>query len=512
MSSAVLQGEDVRPAAMTSDISGRPYILDRWRTWQGGIDCGLSGRVLPADELRRLSSAIAERPAFRNLRRGEAVAVMLANSAAFPVVLMALLEIGCNPLLTFAGTPLPELRNIGRRFGVRYAVHDFVGGVTMLPADQLRSADKVAVGGVSLVLLELDTIAEDPIEIPGSGVILHPTSGTGGAAKYSVRNQQAAMAEAENYASAVDVYREARVTITTPLTHAFAYGFGLMTAMLTDSTLAVDAFFNPKRLVRLERERPSDILAIVPPMARTFIELVRREPAAAMAKTVFYAGAPLNEKIAVEFEAVCKTRLSTILGTTETGAISTSYANEAVRAGVGRPLAGVAIGLGDIQAFRPFGEQVGILQVRSTSMMQGYVPGLDPSRPIDVFPTGDLAWIDDDDCIHIVGRARDVINLGGMKVDPTEVEAIMLTDPTIKDAVVYPGMLEDGTEFVQAAVSGEGVDTGQLRMLCLRELAAYKVPTTIHVVDQIPRSPSGKCLKFKCPEYPSSLVAGLAGG
>jgi acyl-CoA synthetase (AMP-forming)/AMP-acid ligase II len=300
------------------------------------------------------------------------------------------------------------------------------------------------------------------------------------------------------------------VTITTPLTHAFAYGFGLMTSMLTDSTLVLDAVFNPKRLLRLEEENPSDILAIVPPMARTLADLVGRGPHRKMSRAVFYAGAALSEAAAKEFEAVCETRLSTILGTTETGAISTSYANEAEREGVGRPLAGVFVGLGNVEESGGLGGGVGQLMVRSTSMMQGYVPGLDPDRPVDLFETGDLAWIDGDDCIHIVGRARDVINLGGMKVDPTEVEAVIVSDEAVTDAAVYPGLLDDGSEFVQAAVSGVNIDVDRLRALCLGELAAYKVPTTIHVVQEIPRSPSGKCLKIKCPDYPPSLMTGTA--
>ena len=494
---------------MADQVTGWPSVLDRWQSWQGAIDCGATGRVWSADELRALSAAVVQRPAFGKLRPGEIVVLMLANSAAFPVMLTALLTIGCNPLLMFEGTPWMALRKIAQRFGARYAVHDFIDGLSMLAPDDQSHVDPLSIGDVSLSLLEIGPPASDAYEIPGAGVILHPTSGTSGAAKYCVRNQEVAMAEAENYASAVDIYRSARVTITTPMTHAFAYGFGLMTSILTDSTLAIDAVFNPKRLLRLEEEKPSDILAIVPPMARTLADLISRGPHRKIAGAVLYAGAALSEDAVSEFESACNTRLSTILGTTETGAISTSYANEAVREGVGRPLAGVSVGLSNVDGSQNLGEGIGQLLIRSTSMMQGYVPGLDPSRPVAVFPTGDLAWIDDDDCIHIVGRARDVINLGGMKVDPTEVEAVIVSDEAVTDAAVYPGLLDDGGEFVQVAVSGVGIDLERLRSLCLRELAAYKVPTTIHVVSEVPRGPSGKCLKIKCPDYLPRLVAGM---
>ncbi len=489
------------------DPSGEPLLLHHWRGWDGGIDCGLSGRVWPAADLRELSSATALRLASLGLGPGDPVLLMLGNTAAFPVCLMALLELGCNPLLTHAGSNAPTVARLAAEFGVGRILHDFLDEVTVLPRSAYPEVGRVEAGPLAVSVLGTERTTARPIGIPGSGVVLHPTSGTYGAAKYCVRNQAAAVAEGRNYFGSIDVYDRARTTVTTPLTHAYAYGFGLVSAILTHSTLALDVAFNPKRILRREREARSDILAIVPPMARALVDVAGNDPDRAMARTVFYAGAPIDPVVARQFEGVFGAPLFAILGTTETGAVSTSYARVGKLTGVGRPLGNVAIAIDNPEPYRGLAPGAGELRVRSSSMMQGYVPGIGGTA-IDFFPTGDIGFVDGAGCLNLVGRIRDIINLGGMKVDPAEVEAVLLSHPSVTDAAVYPGLRDGGGEFVQAAVAGRNIDIEGLRRRCLAELDAHKVPAAIHVVDRIPRTPSGKCLKVQCPDYPQLLLIG----
>lgn len=493
------------------DVSGEPLLLKRWRAWKGAVDCALCERVFAADELRSIADSIAGQLGYSGLRAGEPVILILANTAAFPVLLMALLQERCNPILTHAATPAPEVRRLAGAFGARFIVHDFVEGLSTLDPGVGATIARLPVGPMNVSLFELATNGEPTLSVPGGGVVLHPTSGTSGAAKFCVRNQEAAVAEAENYTSRIDVYREARVTVTTPLTHAFAYGFGLASALVTDSTLAVSPIFNPKRILRLERETPSDILALVPPMVRTLADMGATEEDRSMAGAVFYAGAILDRPTAAAFEETFEVRIDSILGTTETGAISTTWSPGERIEGVGRALDGVTASVVDTDRYAGLGSGVGELTIESISMMQGYLTG-DGLRGADAFRTGDIVSIGQGGAIRIVGRARDIINLGGMKVDPAEVEAVILADPAVADAAVYPGIRDDGAEFVQAAISGADADAASVRKRCLSELAAHKVPVQIHLVETIPRTPSGKILKIKCPGYPPSLIAGGAGG
>ena len=99
-------------------------------------------------------------------------------------------------------------------------------------------------------------------------MILHATSGTYGHASFCVRDQQVAVAEADNFIAGIPPYRRARVRVATPLSHAYAYGFGLVGCLRTHSTLVLESHFNPKVLLAREREQPSDLAVLVPPMLR----------------------------------------------------------------------------------------------------------------------------------------------------------------------------------------------------------------------------------------------------
>lgn len=486
---------------MTAGTGATP-LLDLWSGFQGSVDCAASDRNWPADDLRRATDRVALQFSRGGVRPGDPVLLMVANTAAFPVALVALLSLGANPFLTFAGAAEASVRRLVAEFGMRNAVHDFADGVSRLPANAFAVAAEAPVGTLRLALLATGA-AETASRPKGRGVILHPTSGTYGAAKYCIRDQAVAVAEARNYVSAIGAYDRCRVTVTTPLTHAFAYGFGLVSALVTDSTLALDTAFNPKRVLREDAVR-STIIALVPPMARRLAELARGSERPEMAPCVFYAGAPVDPGVARSFETVFGRDLHAILGTTETGAIATSYSAGGKLSGVGLPLPGVAVEIAAREALSGLGAGLGELCVRSPSLMQGYL-GAPPLARDAAFATGDIARLDAEACLHLVGRVRDVINLGGMKVDPAEVEAALLAFPGISDAAVYPGLRVEG-EFVQAAVVGEEVDVADLRRHCLAELDAYKVPSIVHVLSALPRTPSGKCLKVQCPGYPEALL------
>ncbi len=494
---------------MNGEITGKPELLERWREWQGAIDCGHTQAVWAAANLRRLSGDFARTLAQAGLREGECVALVLANTVAFPIAFMAVLELGCNPVLVFAGTQQKELTRILSQFAIKWAIHDFLPGVSRISTKSYPPKAFLTLANMGLsVLSTASSIAEGPFVFPGRGVALHATSGTYGAPQLCARNQTVAVAEGVNYTTTIERYRGVRITVTTPLSHAYAFGFGMISAILTDSTLVLHPTFNPKRILRLEKERPSDILTIVPPMAKSLASLARSDARRAIAPTVFFAGAPCSPALAEDFEATFTSTLFAIYGTTETGAISTSWTRESKFPGVGAALKNVDVCIRNQEHYEELGEGVGEVFVRSTSMMQGYAAQASTYQPIDYWKTGDLGFWDTAGNLTLVGRIRDVINVGGVKVDPAQVEHVLISHEAIADAAVYPGIRDDGGEFVQAAIqdTGHGLDLEAIRAHCLRQLDSYKVPVTYHIVSRIPRTPSGKCMKIHCPGFPESLI------
>jgi 3-oxocholest-4-en-26-oate---CoA ligase len=128
----------------------------------------------------------------------------------------------------------------------------------------------------------------------------------------------------------------------------------------------------------------------------------------------------------------------------------------------------------------------------------------DPERTAEVFVehggqrwlrTGDLATVEDDGALTLRGRGSGVINTGGEKVFPEEVEGVLRTHPAVYDCVVV-GMPDErwgsAVTAVVQPVDGAAVDVAELAVHCKQHLAGYKAPKRVVVVDRVVRSPSGK--------------------
>ena len=163
---------------------------------------------------------------------------------------------------------------------------------------------------------------------------------------------------------------------------------------------------------------------------------------------------------------------------------------------VGRPHPGVEVRIDD-----PAADGSGELQVRTPALGAGYADGTDLSDRLTGdgwFRTGDVARIDGDGFVWIEGRVSDMINRGGLKVHPAEVEEVLRTSPEVTDAAVV-GVPDDrlGEVPVAFVVAAAGVapTSDGLSDYCRAHLAPYKVPVRFEVVDALPRNEVGKVLK-----------------
>lgn len=114
------------------------------------------------------------------------------------------------------------------------------------------------------------------------------------------------------------------------------------------------------------------------------------------------------------------------------------------------------------------------------------------------FRSGDVAYMDEDGYAYIVDRKKDMINVGGEKVFPSEVEDMMINHPKIKDIVIV-GIADDlKGEAPKAFIvlrEGEALGYDEIRGYCKTRMAPYKVPVAVEFMDEIPRLASGKALR-----------------
>ena len=170
--------------------------------------------------------------------------------------------------------------------------------------------------------------------------------------------------------------------------------------------------------------------------------------------------------------------------------------------GIGLPHNDVRIAdVGDAAKTMPRGE-VGELMIRGPIVMQGYYGDMQATReaiePDGWLHSGDLATMDEDGAIFIVDRKKDMINTGGFKVFPAEIERVIAAHPSVAMVAVGGQPDELKGEIAKAYVvlkPGAAADAEGILALCRAELAAYKAPRAIQFVADLPKTSTGKIMR-----------------
>ena len=109
------------------------------------------------------------------------------------------------------------------------------------------------------------------------------------------------------------------------------------------------------------------------------------------------------------------------------------------------------------------------------------------------FRTGDLGTLDADGYLRLLGRIKELINRGGEKIAPREIDEALESHPAVKEAVCF-GVPHStwGEEVAAAVVLSQPVSEKELMAYCRGRLAEFKIPKKVHIVESIPRTPTGK--------------------
>jgi long-chain acyl-CoA synthetase len=119
--------------------------------------------------------------------------------------------------------------------------------------------------------------------------------------------------------------------------------------------------------------------------------------------------------------------------------------------------------------------------------------------------TGDVGYMDSDGWFYIVDRRKDQINAAGYKVWPREVEDVLYEHPAVREAAVVGVPDEYRGETVKAFVSlrpGQTVEPGELVAFCKSRMAAYKYPRQVEILEELPKTVTGKILRRELRDEP----------
>ena len=218
---------------------------------------------------------------------------------------------------------------------------------------------------------------------------------------------------------------------------------------------------------------------------------------------LFISGsAPLLAETFVEFQQRSGHTILERYGMTETGMNTSNPLQGERRAGtVGLPLPGVKVRVVDEAGEAVAGGETGNLQVKGPNVFPGYwhMPGktAEDFTADGFFNTGDKACIAADGYVSIVGRAKDMIITGGLNVYPKEIELVIDDMPGIKESAVIGIPHADFGEAVIAVIvpDGSAPRAEDIIAHCKAQLANFKIPKRVEVIDALPRNAMGKVQK-----------------
>jgi malonyl-CoA/methylmalonyl-CoA synthetase len=329
------------------------------------------------------------------------------------------------------------------------------------------------------------SLAVDPVRQPDDDALIVYTSGTTGKPKGAVHTHASLLAGVAALQAAWEWEPQDRLVLCLPLFHVHGLCAGLFGTLIAGASAVVFDRFDESAV--LSAVRSSTMFFGVPTMYHRLAASGRTADLGVLRLCVSGSAplaADLWKRFADDGVAVLER-----YGMTETlMTLSNPLVGERRPGSVGRPLPGVQAALNDVDE-----QGIGELFVRGPSLCRGYW-GRDAFEAGAWFATGDLVSVAEDGYVTVRGRRTELIITGGHNVYPAEVEAVLSRHPGVVEVAVVGLPSAEWGETVVAFVVGDP-DVVALQEFAAAELAPFKCPRQVHLIDQLPRNALGKIVR-----------------
>lgn len=459
----------------------------------------------------------------RTIRRtttAKHVGIMLPTSGAFPLALLA---------SWLAGRVAVPLNYLLSKDELAYVIKDsdIDTLITVGPMLEYIGGESSIPPGIKLIKLEqqkftgFPPLAPPPRTAPDDLAVLLYTSGTSGKPKGVMLTHDNLRSNVDAAVDHANLRPNDSVLGVLPQFHSFGLTVLTLLPLRLGAKVVYTARFVPRKLIALLREHRPTLFVAIPSMYGGLLSVKNAGPEDFQSIRVGVSGGePLPDAVYQQFLERFDFKILEGYGLTETSpATNWSKPDSYKRHSVGPTLPDVRNFIVDEQFnFLPPGQEGEIL-ITGPNVMAGYykqpqltdqvIRHLTPpgeSGPIRVFCTGDIGHIDDDGLLYITGRKKEMLIIGGENVFPREIEEVLVRHPAIHAAAVIGkqdtmrGQVPIAFVELNPHSHNEAFDPASLREFCRHQLAQFKIPREIHVVDQLPRNPTGKILRRKLNE------------
>ncbi|MBT8442560.1 MAG: acyl--CoA ligase, partial [Gammaproteobacteria bacterium] len=460
-------------------------------------------------DVQRYTNALIRLLRSIGVHRHEVVALMVPNSGAFVVAFFAISDSGCVVAPFNIRYQQQELR---------YYIEDTMPAAIII-SPELRSTVAAAMEGIAQppAILTVDNdghahILNAPNRATGGTtgpfdpgkdyLLLQYTSGSTGAPKRIYRTHEQLLLELEQLQSAFELEPSDRFIGVAPFSHVNGLVRTMMASMYVGGTLYPMASFDRRRALDIITNERITYFGGVPYMFVLLADTpMRGQVDLSSIRVAFSASAPLLEPDNRRFCAKYGIAVRQLYGSTETGTISVNLGGDPLERpeSVGTPLSGVLIEVIDDRGLELPANQEGEVVISSPWAITAYEGNERATEEAFVdgkYRSGDLGILDQENYLQLTGRKKFMINRGGFKVNPLEVEKAILSMDKVSEAVVVGQVSRFGDESVRAVVvAGETCDPDEIIEHCRARIADYKVPSVIEFRDELPKSQTGKILR-----------------
>ncbi len=507
----------------TDLIAPIPELLRRHAAARGGKSAFRDAQSsVTYAELRDRTGKLAGHLADNGIAVGDTVAIMLPNSVAWVESCLAITRAGaisvpisydateaeiayrltdadCNAVITSAerGDLFAQLKNSAPNLKTIIVTDR---GTCGTPA--LRYAD--------LISAPPQSPPRDAASLHETAFILY-TSGTTGRAKgVQLTVHGMLWVTAACWTPITGLSERDTVLSPLPLFHSYALNLSVLSILATGATEYIMEKFSTSDAVRLLKTGEFTYFPGVPTMFHYLLQATRGEQGVKFPnlRLCASAGAIMPATLNREFESHLGVPLLDGYGITETSTMVTMNwpSGSRVMGSCGIPVPGLAVRIVDLKGQDVAVGQEGELIVHGPNVMPGYHNKPEETRNAlraGWYHTGDLAKADANGFLTITGRLKELIIRGGQNIAPAEIEEVVNTFAAVLDCAVVGVPHEHLGEVPALFVvprPGKNVENDALLAHCRAQLSAYKVPHSVQLIAEIPRTGSGKIIRYKLRE------------
>ena len=439
----------------------------------------------------RLAGLLAE----AGVARGERVALLLGNRSAYLEALFACARLAAIAVPLNNRLAPPEIARQIADCQPRALLCEPQLEPAEPPPFVLRAGE-----AYEKALRSAPTHDVEPVD-PEEPLVIMYTSGTTGTPKGALLPQRKTLFNSLNAQIFFGLGAEDRVLVALPLFHSFGLNILSVPTLYAGGCVVLHGRFDPERVWQAVEEHGITFFGAVPTLFRQLLETLPGHRLGSL-RFLFTAGAAIGVEVIRAYGAHGLV-LKQGYGQTETSILTCLDARDAIRKAGS---VGKAVFHAELRVDAPPGGAAGEILMRGPTTMLGYWRR--PEETAQAFRdgwlcTGDLARVDDEGFLTLVGRARDMYISGGENVYPAEVEAVYAGHPEVAEIAVVgvpdERWGETGCAWVVPA-AGARPDPEALRAWGRERLAAFKLPTECRFVSELPRTVTGKVQKHLLTE------------